>query len=295
MVRALFCFAASAAVVAAAPRTALAQQTQPAAPAQAPIQGAASAATAATPPPPPPPPPAPGGGPPGPPPWAGGPHDHGMRGPHGDMGGPGGPGPGGMGGMDDMREMRAMHEMHEREMQQTAQRHVDLDVQSTRRDTVIEKRVSVTESRGAWLIVPTRSTDAVWQQVCVTPCRVGADRYATYRVSSENGVTASAPFTLPQGDGPASLRVDAGNVYAHHLGQALVVAGLAATIVGASLLVAAPHVVDHDREKNTRLAGFITGGAGIVLMGIGIPIAGATRSRVYAGDGHELTCHHDGT
>lgn len=173
--------------------------------------------------------------------------------------------------------------------EQMRERRVAVDVDSSRPDTVIERRISVTESHGAWLVVPTRSNDELWEQVCVTPCRVDVDRFSTYRVRAQNGVSASSPFTVPQGQDRLALRVDAGSAHAHHLGQGLAVAGLAAMIVGASLLVAAAHTEDHDREKTTRVAGFITGGAGIVAFGVGAPLAVFTRSRVFSGD-RDLSC-----
>jgi len=56
-------------------------------------------------------------------------------------------------------------------------RRVTVDVDSDKPDTVVERRVSVKEDMGAFLVLPYRTVGATWEQVCVTPCQVDLDRY----------------------------------------------------------------------------------------------------------------------
>ena len=164
-------------------------------------------------------------------------------------------------------------------------RRVSVDVASTRPDAVLERRVTVKEDTGAFLFFPWRDSQSTWEQVCVAPCRgADLDRYSTYRVAAENGITGSRPFTLPQGDGAVHLQLKAGDRMANHAGVALGAAGIAALIVGGSLLIAGENADTHDDRIHFRNAGFATGAAGIVAMAVGIPLAILTRTCVYADD-----------
>ena len=158
---------------------------------------------------------------------------------------------------------------------------VMVSIDSTKPNAVLERRVATTESMGAILVIPTRDTETKWEPVCVTPCRVELDRYSSYRVRSENGITGVAAFTLPQGQDVLHLNVDAGNLRAHRVGQSLTTLGLAAVIVGSALLFSSTSFI---HEDDARLAGYITGGAGIVALGVGIPLALLTTTKVKSDD-----------
>ncbi len=152
-----------------------------------------------------------------------------------------------------------------------------VDVDSTHPSTVLERRVSVTDSEGAYFFLPYRSTSAIWEDVCVTPCQVDLDRFSTYKVSARNGVSGSRVFTLPQQSDDLTLKVDAGNLLAHRIGGALTGAGLAAVIVGVALVAGEGIFTDEDKA---RTAGFITGGAGLVVLAVGIPLTLLTATTV---------------
>jgi hypothetical protein len=156
-------------------------------------------------------------------------------------------------------------------------RRVTVDIDSTGPSTVLERRVSVTDSEGAYFFLPYRSLSAIWEDVCVTPCQVDLDRFSTYKVSARNGVSGSRPFTLPQQSEEFSLKVDAGNLMAHRAGGALTGAGIAAVVVGVALIAAEGIFTDEDKA---RTAGFITGGAGLVVLAVGIPLALLTATTV---------------
>jgi hypothetical protein len=162
-------------------------------------------------------------------------------------------------------------------------RRMAVDVETTHPDAVLERRIAVKESRGAFLVIPTRSEESTWEQVCVAPCRgADLDRYSTYRVAAANRISASRPFTLPQGGDHLHLRLDTGNLFAHRAGKAMAGLGGTALIVGLSLLVAAPNIVDVDREHDMRVAGWITAGSGLALFAVGLPLAILTKTDVYA-------------
>ncbi len=156
-------------------------------------------------------------------------------------------------------------------------RRVAVDVESTVPSAVIERRVSITESEGSYFFLPFGSRSSIWEQVCVSPCQVDLDRFSTYRVSARNGISGSRSFTLPQQSDQLALKIDAGNLLAHRIGGALSGAGLAAVIVGVALVAGEGIFTDEDKA---RTAGFITGGAGLVVLAVGIPLALLTSTTV---------------
>ncbi|HZU84200.1 MAG TPA: hypothetical protein VE987_14825 [Polyangiaceae bacterium] len=158
-------------------------------------------------------------------------------------------------------------------------RRVGVDVDSTKPATVIERRISLSENSGNYVLLPYHSTEAVWEQVCVTPCQVDLDRFSSYRVSNLNGVVSSRTFTLPQGLDRLSVRIEPGNATAHRVGATTLGIGTAAFLAGAGLIAA--QKLFHD-EQAARTAGFITGGAGLVLLAIGIPVTILTHTKVLA-------------
>ena len=172
-------------------------------------------------------------------------------------------------------------------------RRVNVRIDSSRPSAVVERRMSVKEEIGAFLVLPFRSTDSTWEQICVTPCEVDLDRFSTYRVSAQNHISRSYPFTLPPKADALHLNVDARSLLAHRAGQTLSVVGVAAIIVGGSLLVAAS---DFRHPNDARIAGGVTGGAGIALAAVGIPLAYATVSHVATDDGREVAkiCNNHG-
>src|SRR6185312_11883022 len=142
-------------------------------------------------------------------------------------------------------------------------RRVPVDVESTRPAAVVERRVSLTENEGSYAFLPFETKSSTWEQVCVTPCQVDLDRYSTYRVAARNGTSPSKSFTLPQAPGTMRLDIDSGDLMAHRAGAAMTGTGFAAAIVGVGLIAAQSVFTDEDKARN---AGFITGGAGLVLM-----------------------------
>lgn len=166
------------------------------------------------------------------------------------------------------------------EAQPQAHPHMHVDVTSTKSPTLLEERVFVDESEGEVLFLPTHSRTARWEQVCIAPCSVDLDRYAAYRIGGLGGVPGTHTFTLPQGGDATTLQVQAGDRMWHRLGEAMTGVGLAALVVGVSLLAAEHVFSDEDEARN---AGFITGGAGILVLGGGIALSIATSTHVYSG------------
>jgi hypothetical protein len=166
------------------------------------------------------------------------------------------------------------------EVQPQVHPHLHVDVTSTKEPTLLEERVFVDESEGEMLLLPTQTRTARWEQVCIAPCSVDLDRYAAYRIGDLRGVPGTHAFTLPQGADATTLQVQAGDRMWHRLGGAMTGVGLAALVVGVSL-VAAEHLFSDEEEA--RNAGFITGGAGILVLGAGIALSIATSTHVYSG------------
>ena len=164
-------------------------------------------------------------------------------------------------------------------------RHIRLQVESNRPGAVVERRASTREETGVFIILPWKSTEKVWEPVCVAPCRIDVDPYATYRISGQNGISGSGEFTLPQKSDALKLNIDTGDRRGHVVGQALTAGGTVALIVGGLLLATASKF---SNESEARIAGGITGGVGLAAMAVGIPLTIATRTKVSTDDGHEI-------
>ena len=156
--------------------------------------------------------------------------------------------------------------------------HMRVQVTTNKPSTLLEERVFVEESDGDVLMLPAHNKTERWEQVCLAPCLVDLDRYAAYRVGDLRGVPRSHMFTLPQDAEALTLQVQAGDRFWHHFGQSLIGTGIAAIVVGASL-IAAEHLFSS--EEDARNAGFITGGIGIAFLAAGIPITLSTATHVY--------------
>jgi hypothetical protein len=165
-------------------------------------------------------------------------------------------------------------------------RRLTVRVDSTRPNTVVERRTSVKEEVGAFVVIPFRAVDSTWEQICVTPCEVDLDRFSTYRVSPQNGISGSHPFTLPQRVDALHLQIDSGSLVAHRIGQAMTVLGFTSMIVGGSLLLAAH---EFKAPSDARIAGGIVGGTGVALAAIGIPLTFTTESRIDRDRDHQIS------
>ncbi len=128
-------------------------------------------------------------------------------------------------------------------------RRLPVDIDGTKPSAVVERRVSVTESDGVYFFAPFRSTSSIWEEVCVTPCQVDLDRFSTYRVTARNGVSASRSFSLPQSSDTLTLKLDAGDLWAHRVGMTMASAGLAAVVVGAALVAGEGIFTDETRAR----------------------------------------------
>lgn len=167
--------------------------------------------------------------------------------------------------------------------QEISRRRMSVRIDATRPAAVIERRVTTRESAGAFIILPYKSTDTVWEQVCVTPCSVDLDRFSTYRVRAQNYITGSKNFTLPQNADALHLNVKTGNLAVHRVGELMTGIGFAAIVVGGSLLITASNFRHPDDE---RIAGGVALGGGILFAAIGLPLAIATNTKV-KGDSNE--------
>jgi hypothetical protein len=161
-------------------------------------------------------------------------------------------------------------------------RRMGVTIDSTKPATVIERRISAHETDGSYLFVPYHSSETAWEQVCVTQCQVDLDRFSSYRVGKLNGVQESRSFTLPQQASHLMIKIEPGSAIGHRIGASLTGVGLGAFIVGGGLIAAQKIFSD---EQDARTAGFITGGAGLVLMALGIPVAILSSTKVLGNDG----------
>lgn len=152
----------------------------------------------------------------------------------------------------------------------------------TERHAILERRITTEEQIGRFaFVLPIHTQTEKWEQVCVAPCRVDLDRHSAYRVARGNNVPSTGSFTLPPESGNLHLQIEPGNLLMHRIGTRLIVAGTAAAIVGGALITTAAKFED---EKDIRLGGIITGAAGLVLLGIGIPLAIVSQTHVKTND-----------
>ena len=158
-------------------------------------------------------------------------------------------------------------------------------VTSGSKNAILERQVATTESFGHVAIaLPIHMHTESWQQVCVAPCKVDLSRASSYRVSASNGVPGTGSFTLTPNKSQLDLQVRPGNMARYATGGLLTGLGIGAFVTGAVLFTVAGKFED---ESNIRIAGAITGGAGLVLMAVGIPLLVLNQTHVYA-DGTKL-------
>ena len=158
-------------------------------------------------------------------------------------------------------------------------------VEAGREGVVLERHAKTEESYGRIaIVIPTHATTQGWEPVCVTPCRVELPRYSSYRVARGNGTSQSHEFTLPQTKGSLKLDIEPGDLFWNRTSRVLLGAGTAAAIVGGVLITTAN---SFDAEKDVRIAGIITAGAGVLLLAVGIPLYMGSRTHV-KNDGQKL-------
>ncbi len=143
---------------------------------------------------------------------------------------------------------------------------------------ILERRISTDETYGRFaFVLPIVAETEKWEQVCVAPCSVELDRHSTYRVARANNVPSTRDFTLPPESQNLHLQIEPGNLLWHRIATRVIGAGTAAAIVGGALITTASQFKDED---DVRLAGIITGAAGIVLLAVGIPLAIVNQTHV---------------
>lgn len=158
-------------------------------------------------------------------------------------------------------------------------------IDAGREGVVLERHVKTEESYGRIaVVIPTHSTTNGWEPVCVTPCKVELPKYASYRIARANGVSRSHEFTLPQSKDTLKLDVEPGDLWWNRTARVVLGAGTAAAITGGALIALAS---TFDAEKDVRIAGVITAGAGLVLVAVGIPMMLGSRTHVKS-DGQKL-------
>jgi len=158
---------------------------------------------------------------------------------------------------------------------------VRVTVDAGDKSAVVERLMTTEEMSGrAVIVLPLHTVTEKWEQVCVSPCVADLDRFSSYRIAHENHISNTHSFTLPQGKDQLKMQIDPGDLMWHRIGQRLIVAGTAAAIVTGALFTVAPNIDDKSEEKSMRTAGFITGGAAVLLLGVGIPLAILTRTHV---------------
>lgn len=151
-------------------------------------------------------------------------------------------------------------------------------IDAGREGVVLERHVKTEESSGRIaIVIPTHSTVDGWERVCVTPCKVELPKYASYRIARANGVSRSSEFTLPQSKDTLKLDVEPGDLWWNRTARVVLGAGTAAAITGGAIIALAS---TFDNEKDVRIAGIITAGAGLVLVAVGIPMMLGSKTHV---------------
>lgn len=160
----------------------------------------------------------------------------------------------------------------------TQEHRVMTTIDAGREGVVLERHVKTEETYGRFaIVIPTHSTVDGWERVCVTPCKVELPKYSSYRIARANGVSRSHEFTLPQSKDTLKLDVEPGDLWWNRVGHVVLTAGTAAAITGGAIIGLAAKFED---EKDVRIAGLITAGAGLVLVAVGIPMVLGSKTHV---------------
>jgi len=122
-----------------------------------------------------------------------------------------------------------------------------------------------------------------WRDVCTAPCNVPVNPQGSYRIGGGT-IRASETFTMPRPSGQVVIDTQVGSKIKHWVGIALIIAGVVDAGFG-TLYYASADSLANSSSNTTDLSktyfqtvgiiGIITG---VVLLGIGIPLAASSTS-----------------
>lgn len=115
-----------------------------------------------------------------------------------------------------------------------------------------------------------------WRDVCVAPCNVPVNPAAVYRIGG-NTIVPSDSFSMPRPSGQVVIEARYGSKVKHWVGIALIIVGVVNGLTGAFYYSQANDLASSAAGNGDpdfyRAFGVVGIAAGVILAGIGIPLA----------------------
>jgi hypothetical protein len=115
-----------------------------------------------------------------------------------------------------------------------------------------------------------------WRDVCATPCNVPVNPAAVYRIGG-NTIVPSDSFSMPRPSGQVVIEARYGSKVKHWVGIAMIIVGAVNALTGAFYYSQANDLASSAGGNGDpdfyRAAGVVGIAAGVIVAGIGIPLA----------------------
>jgi hypothetical protein len=124
-----------------------------------------------------------------------------------------------------------------------------------------------------------------WRDVCAPPCRTYVSKVGTYRVGGAT-IRPSEPFRMPRDSGEVRIDAQLGSSVKRGVGIGLIIGGIADAAFSALYYSQADSLARSSSSSNTmqmgkdfyQAIGIVGIISGIILVGIGIPLAASSTS-----------------
>jgi hypothetical protein len=122
-----------------------------------------------------------------------------------------------------------------------------------------------------------------WQDVCVAPCNVPVNPQGLYRIGG-GSIRPSEGFNMPRPSGQVVIDAQAGSTVKHWVGIGLIIGGAVAAaggtiyIAGADSFANSSSNIGGETKTAFQTIGIIYLVTGLILLGVGIPLAASSTS-----------------
>lgn len=164
---------------------------------------------------------------------------------------------------------------------------ITVKLDSNREGTLLERRANRVRGWQLTLPLPSYVVTEQWEPVCYAPCTVKLDANSMYSIGGASAAS-SALFGLPRGHDPLVLHVHAGSSVAYTVGIVTTILGVASTITGGAIALAALTNDDPVATQNFRYSGVGVLASGVVATVVGAILWAVNRTKVVTDDGHVL-------
>lgn len=164
---------------------------------------------------------------------------------------------------------------------------ITVKLDSNREGTLLERRANRVRGWQLTLPLPSYVVTEQWEPVCYAPCVVKLDANSMYSIGGASAASSST-FGLPRGRDPLVLHVHAGSSIAYTVGIVTAILGVASTLTGGAIALAALTDADPVATQSFRYSGFGLLASGVVATVVGVVLWVVNRTKVLTEDGRAL-------